>query len=78
MKRLFVVILLALSVLLSACGPSEADCELNKQQLNKLQGRAMYDAIPALEITLILNSEYPPDSLGFMLKDCIDNGWDFR
>ncbi len=77
---LSLIILMVLMLIVSACslGPTDAECEDAMQQLNISAGRARYDDITPLELNLILNNEHAPDTIGFLLKECVQNGWDYR
>ena len=84
MKRL----LLIMMVLLVSCSgrPSDADCESAKLQVTaenpgefgtyKEYIEATKRPLTAIEVHRFLNTEYPPDSVGAMLKACINGGWD--
>lgn len=88
MKKLLLV--LALLVLLVACssGPSDAECIGAKQQMTTLDVSetetyqehrdSVARPLNGVEVNLILNNEYAPDTVGFVLKECIENGWDYR
>jgi len=68
MKKL-VFMLVVIAVLLVACGPTDADCDSAWRQL---------DVEPGDEgtiMSLLINQEWPPDSVGAAVKNCIETGW---
>jgi hypothetical protein len=82
MKKLMVLLFAAF--LLAGCGPSNEECDNAKEQSTALNASEAtnYDEyidsferpLTASEITLLLNSEFPPDSVGYTLKECINGG----
>ena len=71
MKKI-VFVLLVLAIVLAACGPSDSQCNLSKMQFTDYDDRPL----TAMEVNLILNNNFPPGTVGAMLQDCINNGWD--
>ena len=69
MKKLLFVLML-LVVLLAACGPSDVDCALAWEQLDVDSGDEGF------MMNIALNSNWPPDSIGYTVKECIEGGWD--
>ena len=67
-KLVFILVLLAL--ILTACGPSDADCDLAWDQLDVDPGEE------GTTMNMAMNKNWPPDSVGFRIKECIESGWD--
>ena len=77
-------------MVLSACssGPTDAECESAWSQLEIGVDPMDYDTydeyVEAFEadvgvtVSMILNREHAPDSVGYVVKQCIQNGWDYR
>ena len=75
MKKNFVLIVLLLTVLLSACGrPTDAECESAQIQMTG----SKYVKLDGMEVNMILNNNFAPDTVGQVLKDCINSGWDYQ
>lgn len=68
MKKMLIV--LVLMVLLVACGPSDADCDSAWRQMDVEVGDE------SSTVSLVLNNNWPPDSIGFAIKECVESGWD--
>lgn len=68
MKKLL-VIALVIMIFLTACGPSDAICNGAWYQMDVAPGQGN------LAMNMILNSEWPPDSVGHTLKECVEHGW---
>ncbi len=89
-KVLHILIALVPMLILSACssGPTDAECESAWSQLEVGVDSLDYDTydeyVEAFEadvgstVSLILNREHAPDTVGYTLKECIQNGWDYR
>lgn len=89
---LLLVVILAL--FLGACskGPSDEEClaawmsmDWETLVFQSAKGEtSMEGAFENLEdninklVSTVLNEEHSPDSIGFTLKVCIENGWDWR
>lgn len=69
MKKLLLTIIL-LSVLLAACGPSDFECDMALEQYN--DGASL----SGLEVQMILNNNWAPNTVGEALQDCIESGWE--
>ena len=83
-KLIFVIVVMAL--LIGACGgPSDEECALNWRSMDVGVYALDYDtyeeytdafeADVGMVIDLILNTNHTPDSVGAILKTCIENGW---
>lgn len=85
MKR---IILLAFLLVACSTGPSDTECIEAKQQMTVIE---MSEAdtyqeyrdsaarpLNEMEVNLLLNGKFAPDTIGFVLKACIENGWDYR
>jgi len=74
MKKLIV---LCLMVLLVGCnsGPTDNTCDGAKRQLELGGDVAVSDP---MTVNFILNTNHAPDTVGATLKECIENGWDYR
>lgn len=85
-----VLIVMLLTLVLPACssGPTDAECESAWSQLEVGVDPVDYDTydeyVEAFEeevgmtVSLILNREHAPDTVGYVAKECIQNGWDYR
>jgi hypothetical protein len=74
----------------TACssGPSDEECELAWSQLSSNIDPLDYDTYEeyteaieediGMTVGLILNREHAPDTVGYVVKECIQNGWDYR
>ena len=69
MKKL-VFVLIVIAMLLVACGPTDADCDSAWRQLDVEPGDE------ALSINMVLNNNWPPDSIGYAVKECVESRWD--
>ena len=92
MKKGFIVLLfLLVALLLVACnGPSDADCLANWNQLSSIANanaldydsyedyQEAFEEDMNMQVSLILNRVHAPDTVGYILKECIENGWDYR
>lgn len=69
MKKLLLALAL-LAVLLTACGPSNFECDMALEQYN--------DGAPleGMEVQMILNNNWAPDTVGDRLQACIEGGWE--
>ena len=90
MKKLLLLTIL-LTLFLSACGgPTDAECKNAWYQL-EVGGEiltseyiAYEDYVEAFDTAIgaaassVLNREHAPDTVGFVVKECIQNGWDYR
>ncbi len=88
------LLLVVLLVLVSACGktPSDEECrdtwigmdweEIFRTSIEGITSLDdMYDNVRDMMtqfVQMVLNEEHSPDSVGFMLKACIERGWDWR
>ena len=64
-----ILIVLVLMVLLVACGPSDADCDMAWDQMDVDYGDE------GTIVNMILNTNFAPDTVGHRLKECIESGW---
>ena len=90
MTVLPILIVLLLILILTACstGPTDTECESAWSQLESGINPLDYDtydeyveafeADVAMTVSLILNREHAPDTVGFVINECIQNGWDYR
>ena len=69
MKKL-VFMLVVIVILLVACGPSDFECNSYWRQMKVKPGTE------AFTVSQVLNTEWPPDSVGDAVKNCIETGWD--
>ena len=69
MKKL-VFALVVVALLLGACGPTDADCDSAWRQLDVEAGEE------GTMVNMVLNNSWPPDSVGFAIKECVESGWD--
>lgn len=79
--RKIALILFVLVIVLSACGgdPSSSSyvprpdwrevCDDFWEQLDVETGYEQET------VTMLLNQEWPPDSIGFAVKECVNDGW---
>jgi len=67
-KILFLLVVIAL--LLTACGPSDAECDRVWKSMN-VQAKDMQTYAMVL-----LSKEWEPGSKGAFLTECIESGWD--
>lgn len=86
MKKLFLC-LIVLTMILTACnsGPSDEECSNAQTQFTILDPLEAGDyddylasasrPLTASEVDMILNRNHSPDSVGGVLRECIDNGW---
>ena len=88
------ILVVMLVLLLVACssGPTDAECESAWIQLalgSDINNNATdydsyedyveaFDAEIGFQISLLLNREHAPDTVGYVLKECIQNNWDYR
>jgi hypothetical protein len=85
---LLIALLLVLALTACSSGPTDAECESAWSQLESGINPLDYDTYDeyveafetdvAMTISLILNREHAPDTVGFIIKECIQNGWDYR
>lgn len=68
MKRIILVLIVLM--LLVACGPSDEDCDLAWNQLDVDPGDE------AFYVNIVLNTNHAPDTVGFMIEECIEGRWD--
>jgi hypothetical protein len=86
--RFLIVTLLAIALPACNSGPSDAECESAWSQMEIGVDPLEYDTydeyVEAFEtevgmtVSMALNREHAPDSVGYVLKECIQNGWDYR
>jgi len=69
MKKLMLV-LFVLMIVGCSTGPSDEACQLNWDAMEVERGSE------ALIAGMIMNTEHIPDSIGFVLKECLESGWD--
>jgi hypothetical protein len=89
MMKFKLVAIVLLLVLVGACSgrPTDAECEGAWLQLSGVTSTdydtyekyvEAFESNAAMHVDLILNKEHSPDSVGHMLKECIQGGWDWR
>ena len=71
------LLLVMIMVMLVGCnsGPKDSECESAKRQM-EMSGEILLS--DPLNINYIINTNHPPDSVGFILRECIESGWDYR
>lgn len=84
-------LILLTALVLVACGtsrPTDEECSNAWAQISthvNARDYSTYDAYVeafeadlGMQVGLILNREHAPDTVGYVLKECIQNGWDYR
>ena len=76
MKKVILVVGLVMMILIGCnTGPSNKICEDAKFQLEVGGDISLSDGT---SMNYILNTNHPPDSVGAILRECIENDWDWR
>ena len=71
MKARLLGLVIVLVLALSACGGPDAEvCQLNWNSMEVEAGDEGF------YVNLVLNSEWAPDSVGSVIKECIQDGWE--
>ena len=92
-KTGLVLIVILLALILVACGgPSKKECDDAWLQIDwgevalwaaegetTLEGAfENFNGVAIEAVNYLLNNEHSPDSVGYTLKECINNGYDWR
>ena len=69
MKKLFALLIMVL--LLTACGgPDHAVCDYNWDSW--MEDTTIDESVA---INMVLNNNWPPDSVGAFIQECVEDGW---
>jgi len=78
MKKRIGMVLAVIILAIMACGgdPSSSTYQSRDERCDSVWAQMNVEAgFESETVTLLLNQEWPPDSVGDAVKSCIDSGW---
>ena len=72
MNKRIVVLSLVVIILLCACGPSDQTCDGARLQMTDFEDRPL----TTIEYQVIMNNNHAQGTVGAVLRDCMEHGWD--
>jgi len=76
MKKLSILVIVLLLLVIAACsrGPADAECEAAMFQMRERPSVA--EPLDPAVVRMILNTNHAPGTVGAVLRECIENGWE--